>query len=98
VFGDVASPPKHLLKVALLYLPTKHALARRNTKSNKLLPFSVHSINRSLIVDYTRVMADYTGGSADAEHLCVLVHGVSPAIGCNCVTAHANQCAGTVMG
>jgi hypothetical protein len=47
----------------------------RDTQNPKLLPFSIHSINRSLISSIS-LMMDYTGGSTDADHLCVLVHGV----------------------
>jgi hypothetical protein len=42
-----------------------------------MLPFSFQSIDRSLIID-DKVMAEYTGGTIEADHLCVLVHGVSP--------------------
>lgn len=40
-----------------------------------MLPFSFQSIDRSLIID-DKVMAEYTGGTIEADHLCVLVHGL----------------------
>ncbi|KUI62666.1 hypothetical protein VP1G_09794 [Cytospora mali] len=40
-----------------------------------MLPFSVQSIDRSLIID-DKIMAEYTGGTIEADHLCLLVHGL----------------------
>ena len=41
-----------------------------------LLPFSLRSIDRSILFD-DAIMMEYAGGTAAADHLCVLVHGVS---------------------